>query len=175
MSNQILDRRSNATLVAKAETTLMTLLPEVCPNLVITVKGVTMNMTQLAALLQSHVTGNDAVDELKRQTHQLVVSQDALLADVRLAVETLKGAVGGTFGLHSDQYDKLGFAPKQRTPLTADQKAAAKAKAAATRKAHGILGKKQRKAIKVPVDATTPATPTPTGNTPAPGSTTPSK
>jgi hypothetical protein len=64
----------------------------------------------------------------------------------------------GIFGQHSAEFREFGFRPaKKRGPKgNSNSKAAAVAKAAATRKARGTLGRKQRLAIKA---ATAQATP----------------
>jgi hypothetical protein len=61
--------------------------------------------------------------------------------------------------------------PKARTPLSADQKAAAVAKRKATRAIRHTLGPKQKKNIKGTVPATAPQNSAPPATTPATPST----
>jgi hypothetical protein len=69
----------------------------------------------------------------------------------------------------------FGLAPKKaRAPLTTEQRAAVKAKAAATRAARGTLGKKQKLLVKGQVTGVvvTPVTATPPASAPPKGTTT---
>ena len=59
----------------------------------------------------------------------------------------MKETVTPQFKKQPDVLNDFGFHLTQRHPLTAEQKAAANAKRQATRRARGIVGKKQRKAI----------------------------
>jgi hypothetical protein len=104
--------------------------------------------------------------------------QDALknLADVKAKVRPLLGAyrswVVATHGNAPATLADFGITPpKARTPLSADQKAAAVAKRKATRAARHTLGPKQKKGIKGTVLATAPQNSAPPATVPATPST----
>ena len=108
------------------------------------VGGATFTVTGLTALMQSFVDNRQAAEAartaLKAKVETERTRSPSQLAVVR-AFETL---VRGTFG-SAEALADFGLAPpKARAPQTAEQKAVAAAKRAATRTARGTLGKNQR-------------------------------
>jgi hypothetical protein len=112
---------------------------------------------QALATLRSEVEAAKATAAAKLATETaqapaLIAYQDAFVAFVKAA-----------FGNSPDVLADFGLLPKKaRTPLTVEQKAAAKAKRDATRKARGTMGSKQKLAVKgnvtgVTITATTSA------------------
>ncbi len=100
--------------------------------------------------------------------------KDALksMKDGKATIVPVLGAfhafVVNRFGNAPPTLEDFGIAPRKvRTPLTAEQKAAAAVTRKATRQARHIAGKKQRAKIKAPA-ATTPAAPAP-GTAPSHG------
>lgn len=83
------------------------------------------------------------------------------LPRVRLIIEALKGMMGP----NNPALTNLGIEPeKVPAPLTAEKQVIKAAKNAATRKARGTLGSKQKKAIKGQVPAPAPAAPAKPGS-----------
>jgi hypothetical protein len=158
------------------------------------VGGATFTVTGLTTLLQGFVDTREAVEASQAATRAKVRSEDAQLPSQRAMIHALETTIRGTFGNSADVLGDFGLAPlKAHAPRTAEQKAVAAAKAAATRKARGTMGKNQKKNVKgsitaklvvtpvmtspvsTPVDAPAPTTgapgaatagASPTGNTP---------
>jgi hypothetical protein len=112
-----------------------------------------------------------ALIQLLQQLIDVVTRSDAAKAEWKDALKSMKdgkativpvlGAfhafVVNRFGNAPSTLEDFGMAPRKvRTPLTAEQKAAAAVKRKDTRAARHIVGKKQRAKIKAPA-ATTPA------------------
>jgi hypothetical protein len=87
---------------------------------------------------------------------------DALDKNAQLVLRDLKRLVIGAFGDDSVKLADFGFPTPKKPVLTQEQIAAAVLKRAATRKARGTLGPKQRLAIKGVVPPTTTPAPTTT-------------
>jgi hypothetical protein len=128
--------------------------------------GATYTAAALVQLLQKLVDAIAAADAARARW------KDALkeLKDARATIVPVLGAfhsfVVNRFGNAPSTLEDFGIAPRKvRTPLTAEQKAAAVAKRKATREARHTVGPKQRAKIHAPA-ATTPTPPAP----PAPGS-----
>ena len=98
---------------------------------------VVAQLTLLAALRSAVVSAQATVKEkLAAEAAQAPALHDLLIAFVAFVRATFSSAsVLADFGLVPE---------KARTPLTVEQKAAAKAKRDATRKARGTMGKKQK-------------------------------
>jgi len=139
----------------------------------LSVGGATFTVTALTALMQSFVDGRAAVDAAKA-TATASVAADRAQAPSKMAVmSAFETVVRGTFGNSADVLADFGLTPRKRpTPLTAEQKAVAVAKRAATRAARHTMGTVQKKDIKGNVSAslvvTSPAA-APTATPPAPG------
>jgi hypothetical protein len=125
----------------------------------------TFTPAEVEAKLQSLATLRNDVDTAKSAVK-------AKLEDERNQGPALRGFllsfvsfVRAAFGGSPDVLAEFGLAPKKvRKPLTAEQRAAAKAKRESTRKARGTMGKKEKLAIKgnvtgvevIPVTASQP-------------------
>jgi hypothetical protein len=134
------------------------------PNGSFTIGNATFTAASLLQLLQG------LADTMTRRDEAKTAAADALteLRDVAARVKPLmagyRAILLATYAGASQTLADYGLAPpKARTPLTVEQKAAAKAKREATRKARGTKGPKARLAIK----GTTAA---PEANPPAPPS-----
>ncbi len=88
---------------------------------------------------------------------------------VLLRPKALQSWVDATFGPESDQAVAFGYAKKQKTKVTATERAPAAAKAKQTRRALGTKWPKQKKAAKEQLvqPAEAPAEPAATPGTPA--------
>jgi hypothetical protein len=122
----------------------------------LTIGNVAYATSALITLLQS------LIDALTKRTAAVVAAKDSLteLRDVQAKVDPViqdyRDLLVAMFGQAGQTLADFGLAPhKQRAPLTVEQKAAAKAKAKATREARGTKGPKAKQAIKG--DATAPA------------------
>jgi hypothetical protein len=123
--------------------------------------GVTFAAPALVQLLQQ------LIDVVTRSDTKKAEWKDALKAmkDAKAAIVPVVGGyhayVVNRYGNAPSTLEDFGIAPRKvRTPLTAEQKAAAAVKRQATRQARHIVGKKQRAKIHAPT-ATTPTTPAP--------------
>ena len=128
-----------------------------------TVDAVTGQLGQLvanrAAVVTAQAVAQEAVDKEQAAWPALVAFAGEVEAFVRFTCGTSATALAD-YGLP---------VPKVRTPLTAEQKAVAAAKRAATRKARGTTSAKQKKAIKGNVSVAVVVTPAePAVATPAP-------
>jgi hypothetical protein len=130
------------------------------PNGTITVGGVEYPAATLIGHIQS------LIDAMTKQDAAKAAAKDALTAlhDVRLQIDPLvqgyKEILVVMYAGLSQTLADFGLAPrKKRAPMTVEQKAAAKAKRDATRKARGTVGPKKRLSIKGTVAA--PAEPPP--------------
>jgi hypothetical protein len=142
----------------------------------LTFGGATRTVTALTQLLQSYVDLRTAVIASQAATKTKIVAERAQTPSLLALIDEFVAFVKVTFGNQPDALADFGLAPpKARTPLTAEQKAVAAAKRAATRTARGTKGKVQKKGVKGAVNATlvvTPlAGPPPTAPVPAGGTT----
>src|SRR5579863_7544990 len=137
------------------------------------VGGATYTVTALTQLMQDFVDNRTAVDAAEAATKAKIAAERAKAPSQLAVIRAFVAIVKGTFGTAADVLADFGLAPpKARAPLTAEQKAVAVAKRAATREARHTMGTVQKKAVKGAVNATlvvTPeAGPPPTVTAPAP-------
>ena len=124
------------------------------------VGGATFTVTGLTTLLQSFVDTREAVEASKAATKAKVQAAGAQAPSQRATIHALETTVRGTFGNSADVLADFGLAPpKARAPRTAEEKAVAAAKGAATRKARGTMGKIQKKNVKGSITAKLVVTP----------------
>ncbi len=133
----------------------------------IPVGGTTYTPTALMALIQSRIDATNEVVTAKAAWLNASKTYKAIDAQVALVIRELRNVVIGYFGAASPKLADFGFAAPKRTPLTPAKKAAAALKRAATRKARGTMGKKQKLAI-TGATASAPAAPAPAPAAPAP-------
>jgi hypothetical protein len=130
--------------------------------------GTTYTMTALEQLIQSRIDAANAAVNARANWLHASATYNALNAQVTPVVRALRQYAINAFGQNSPTLADFGFAPPKTATLTPEDKAKRVAKALATRKARGTLGKKQKAAIKGTVPTTAPATPP----SPAPAPTT---
>jgi hypothetical protein len=121
-----------------------------------TIAQVVYKVTDLEALFQKDIAASDAADQAKaawlasvqaeQTSHQQV---DPLLAGVKQYVLLTWGHSKDASGTLED----FGYAPRKVPTVTPEVKAAATAKAQATRKARGTMGPKQKAKVKGTVAA----------------------
>jgi hypothetical protein len=130
-----------------------------------TVAEVTGNLAKIPALRQ-------ATEQAQAAAHGAVADEKAQLPALIVFMAAYIAFVKATFGNSPTTLADFAISPKKaRTPSTPEQKAAAKAKRLATRKARGTVGPVKKKSIKgnvvgvvvMPVTAPEAAPPTPTG------------
>jgi hypothetical protein len=123
--------------------------------------GVAYTPASLAALIQRRIDAAHAVAAAKAQWLDAVRAYEAIDATASVAARGLKQYVMNAFGEDSPVLAEFGFTPPVRTTLTPEQKAAAVAKRAATRRARHTMGKKQKAQIHGTVPTIPPAAPVP--------------
>jgi len=120
--------------------------------------GSTYTMAALKQLIQSRIDAVNKVVNAKAQWHDATATYKALNTHVTEVVRGLRQYVISAFGASNPVLADFGFTPPKKQALTPEQKVARALKAAATRKARGTMGKKQKAGIKgaVPAPATSP-------------------
>jgi len=103
------------------------------PSLVLA--ATTYTPAQLQLLLQAYATAVTALQLLHAQLRSAVMGTKAQAAQIDALLSALESFVVNQFGAHSEQAAEFGFKPRKVTVLTAAEKSASRAKAAATRRA----------------------------------------
>jgi hypothetical protein len=116
--------------------------------------GSTLTMTTIEALIQSRIDAANAVDVARATWLDATAKYQALNAQVTPVVRALRNYVIGAFGANSPVLADFGFTPPRKAVLTPEQNVAKALKAAATRKARGTMGTKEKLKIKGTVDPT---------------------
>jgi hypothetical protein len=134
--------------------------------------GSTYTMAALKELIQSRIDAVNTVVNAKAHWLDASATYKALNTHVTEVVRGLRQYVISAFGASNPVLADFGFTPPKKQALTPEQKVARALKAAATRKARGTMGKKQKAGIKgaVPAPAPSPAaepSPAHTAATPA--------
>jgi hypothetical protein len=119
----------------------------------------TYTMAALEQLIQSRIDAVNNVANAKANWHDAVAAYEALNTHVTEVVRGLRQYVINAFGQNSPVLADFGFTPPKKATLTPEQAVARAQKAAATRKARGTMGKKEKAKIKGTVTATAPAIP----------------
>jgi hypothetical protein len=139
--------------------------------------GSSFTPAQIASKLQTLVDLRSDVNAAKAATVAKLAVETAQAPALRTFMSALASYVKAAYGTSPDVLADFGIAPKARTPLTVEAKAAATAKRAATRAARHTMGTKQKKGVKgdvtgillTPVKAPSPTVATP--SSPAPTAT----
>jgi hypothetical protein len=150
----------------------------------LTIGGVNYTVTQVTTNLQQIVDLRNATTSAQASAKACVAAETAKLPPLLLFLAAYVAYVKATFGNSPTVLADFGLATKKvRTPLTTQQKAAAAAKAKATREARGTKGKVAIQDITgnvvgvtvTPITAPVAPAPSPqpaapaTASTPAPG------
>lgn len=131
------------------------------------IAGTTYTPVALITLIQSRINAINAAAAARAQWLDAVKAVNALNAQVDEAEAGLQSYVLNLFGKSSPLLADFGFAPKPRATPDLATRTLAAAKAAATRKARGTMGKKEKAKITGTVGTTVA---TQTATTPAPSS-----
>jgi hypothetical protein len=149
------------------------------------VGGATFTVTALTQLIQDFVDNREAVEAAKAATKAKIESERTQATSKTAVIHAFETIVRGMFGASADALADFGLAPpKARVPMTAEKKAVAVAKRAATRAARHTMSKSKKKDVKGAVTAALVVTPlggsqptvtppAPTGNAPTGGTTPP--
>ena len=122
--------------------------------------GSTYTPADLVKLVQSRIDSANGAATTKANWHSTVVEDKTLNSKLTPVIRALRQYVINVFGDTSPVLADFGFAPPKRATRTPEQKAAAAAKAKATRAARHTAGKNQKKNVKGAVTATLVVTPT---------------
>ena len=107
--------------------------------------GATFTVDAWTTFLQDFVNARQAVEASKAATKAKLDAARAQAPSQIASMNAFERIVRGTFGASADALADFGLAlPKVRAPLSAEQKAAAVAKRAATRAARGTVGKNKK-------------------------------
>jgi len=110
----------------------------------------------VVAMLEKRIAAADAVPPAKAAWHDAVKAAQAARTSTETTVSGVRQALLGIFGTSTQKLAAFGLKPrKARTPPTAEKKAAAAAKAKATRAARHTMGSKQKQAVKGDVTGVT--------------------
>jgi hypothetical protein len=116
----------------------------------LTLDGVTVTIADLAALIQADLDAMDASAKARAASRVSVQAERDAHAKALRFLRALKAYVIATFGktpAASSTLEDFGYKPHKGFARTPEQKAEAKAKAAATRKARHTMGPKQKKLV----------------------------
>ena len=115
----------------------------------------------LEQLIQSRIDAANTVASARAQWLEAVAAYKSLNTKVTPLVRALRQYLVNVYGPDSTVLVDFGFTSSKRKTLTSDEQVARVEKAAATRKARGTMGKKQKAKIKGAVTTTAPAAPPP--------------
>jgi hypothetical protein len=134
--------------------------------------GESLTIPQIQDRLAAFASLRNDVETARSVLKAKLAAEATQAPNLFVFVDAFVKVVRGSFGGQPDVLKDFGLQPpKPRTPLTAEQQAAAKAKRAATRAARGTKGSKAKQAIHgdvtgvivTPVTAEKPAATTATG------------
>jgi hypothetical protein len=136
-------------------------------------KGNKITVVQARGIYQGCLDTRKDLDSVRAQEKSALATRKAADGRRRAVDKTVLEWAANTYGPDSPQAKAIGYvAPNPKQPKTA-VKAQAAAQAQVTKKAHGVLGTKQRKAIKAPKVEPVTLAPVPEPPSPGPGGTTP--
>ncbi len=124
----------------------------------LTLKGKTVPTQTVLTLLQSDIDALKAVLTALSKFHDAVAGEKGIAAQVKPTLNAIKTMVLNLLGDSQEVLNDFDISASPPRKTTVDAKAAAVAKARATRKAHGIQGKRQRKQNNAPTAPATPKT-----------------
>src|SRR3984957_13958364 len=157
------EKTNNAVQLAADQALIDGLVKHGATLVTLLVAGSTVQTTDLVTVLKARIAAIKLALTTKATFMAAVAAAHAEIANTAALVSGARQALKIAFAGQIETLGDFGLKPrKARTPLTTEQKAAAKAKAEATRKARGTMGAKQKKAITgATAPAATPAAPAP--------------
>jgi hypothetical protein len=120
--------------------------------------GTTYTPADLVKLVQSRIDSANGAATTKANWHSTVVADRTLNTNLTPVLRALRQYVINVFGETSPILADFGFSPPKKATRTPEEKAAAAAKAKATRGLRHTMGKTQKKAIKAAAPTAAPAT-----------------
>jgi hypothetical protein len=154
-------KKNHATQMAADQSMIDGLTKHAATLVTLLVAGSTVKTSDLVTLLQARIAAVKAAIAAKAALMTAVAAMNAELVKTAAQVSGARQALKVAFAGQADQLGDFGLEPpKVRTPLTAEEKAAAAAKATATRKAnHPNAGKKSKGTTVAAAPAAAPAAP----------------
>lgn len=113
-------------------------------------KGNKITVVQARAIYQSCLDTRKDLDGARAQEKASLVKRQSADAQRSAVDKTVLDWAANTYGPDSPQAKAIGYEATNPTQPTTAVKAQAAAQAQVTKKAHGVMGKKQRKGIKAP-------------------------
>jgi hypothetical protein len=110
--------------------------------------GSTYTPADLVKLIQSRIDATGQANATKATWHSSVLAGETLNTQLTPVLRALRQYAINVFGATSPVLADFGFAPPKAATRTPEEKAAAAAKAKATRAARHTAGKNQKKAVK---------------------------
>jgi hypothetical protein len=161
-------------------------LPRYCPTAIFTVAGQTFTSPQAVTFIQSVLAAVSAVATAKTGWTDARLAEAKIVSQDGAAVKAIRDNVALMFSNNTTTLADFMIAPKKpRVPLSVEARAAATAKARATRLARGTESKKKKATVTGNVTGVTitpatnpapaPASPTPAVTPPAPGGSAPAQ
>jgi hypothetical protein len=143
-----MSNKKTAQLTVAEYQALIVGIPKYAPNAIFTVASQTFTATQAVAFLQTLHDASAGTPAAKAAWKQAVSSDLALEATNGLMAREMRDTVALMFSNAESTLQAFALKPrKPPTPLTAEARAAANAKARATRAARGTKGSVQKAAI----------------------------
>ncbi len=156
-SNPISNPKQNQTTTVAKCTQRLQALGTYATKGKISVHGTPTTEQQAEAVYQACLDTRTQLTNLRGQVAAALAARNTADAAMKAFDVGLEAWVAATFGPTSQAAVDFGYAKKQPAKPTVAEKAAAAAKAVATRNARGVTGSKKRKAIQTPAPTTTPA------------------
>jgi hypothetical protein len=128
-------KKSQAARVARVTNAVSGIQKYLATTPSIVMAAVTYTPAELVSLLTGYGTTVSALQLLHAQLHTAVAGEQAQATETDELLSELEVFVVNMFGAKAEQVTEFGFTPHKVPVLTAAEKAASKAKAAATRKA----------------------------------------
>jgi len=120
-------------------------IPKYCPNAIFTVAGQTFTASEAVTFITSLLNAASAVATAKTGWKDARLAEETLVASDLPIVKAIRENLATMFSNNTTTLAAFEIAPKKpRQPLSAEARAAATAKARATRIARGTTSKKQK-------------------------------
>jgi hypothetical protein len=127
---------------------LLTAVPKYFPNFGFLLGSQTYTTAQIMTAVTAVTTSATTAAAAKAASHDAVLADEKVQAQYAPVIKELRQYIGVAYSNSSSILAEFGLTPpKVRAPLSATARAAAEAKAAATRLARGTAGKKQKALI----------------------------
>jgi hypothetical protein len=123
-------------------------IPLYCPNAIFTVAGQTFTAPQAVTFIESVLNAVAGTASAKGAWKDAILAEAKLVAQDGATVKEIRNNIAGMFSNQQNTLTAFEILPKKvPVPLTAAKRAAATAKAKATRLARGTTSKKQKATV----------------------------